>query len=252
MNRLFFDIETSPNIVLSWRIGYKLNIGHDNLLKERAIICIGYKWEKEKTARALTWDKNQGDKAMLAEFVEEVHKADEVVGHNGDKFDLPWIRARCAIHGIPMMPAVKTIDTLQWARRKFLFNSNRLDYLGKTLGVGGKIKTEFALWKRILLENDAAALREMVKYCKRDVEMLQRVYEKLCGYVPHKTHVAALQGMDKWCSPFGVKDPTKVRAKMAKVTAAGTRQQQMQCLTTGRYYTISAKDYSEYREAKDR
>ena len=29
--RLFFDIETSPNIVFSWNIGYNLNISYENI-----------------------------------------------------------------------------------------------------------------------------------------------------------------------------------------------------------------------------
>ena len=44
IKRLFFDIETSPNIGLFWTAGYKLNISPDSIIKERAIICICYKW----------------------------------------------------------------------------------------------------------------------------------------------------------------------------------------------------------------
>ena len=33
IKRLFWDIETSPNVVLSWRIGYKINLDHDNILQ---------------------------------------------------------------------------------------------------------------------------------------------------------------------------------------------------------------------------
>jgi hypothetical protein len=36
--RLFFDIETSPNIGLFWSAGFKLNIAPENIIKERAII----------------------------------------------------------------------------------------------------------------------------------------------------------------------------------------------------------------------
>jgi len=246
INRLFFDIETSPNIVLSWRIGRKISIDHSNLLKERSIICIGYKWEKDKKAHALKWDKDQNDKEMLRTFVEIANQADEVVGHNGDQFDLPWIRTRCLFHGIPMFPSYKTIDTLQWARRRFYFNSNRLDYIGKYLGVGGKIKTEFDLWKKIVLEGNAAALNQMLEYCKRDVEMLQEVYEKLAAHVPHKTHVGVLNNKDKWTSPFT--GTTRVELKSRKVTALGAKQFQMQCRDTGRYYTISEATHSAYVE----
>jgi len=246
VNRLFFDIETSPNVGMFWRAGYKLSIQPDNIIKERAIICICYKWEHEKTVQFVQWDKDQCDKKALTEFIEVANQADELVGHNGDRFDLPWIKTRCLFHGIPTFPSYKTIDTLAWARRKFYFNSNRLDYLGKFLGVGGKIKTTFDLWKKILLDNNQASLREMVTYCKRDVLMLQEVYLKLASVMPHKTHAGVLNGKDKWESPFG--GGTNVHVNKKRVTAAGTVQYAMQCQQTGRYYQINEAQYGKYLE----
>jgi hypothetical protein len=63
--RLYFDIETSPNIGLFWSAGYKQKIDYSNIIKERAIICICYKWEDEKQVHSLNWDKNQSDKKLL-------------------------------------------------------------------------------------------------------------------------------------------------------------------------------------------
>ena len=91
MNRLFWDIETSPNIGFFWRPGYKVSLTHDNIIKERAIICICYKWEKEKKVHSLVWDKGC-DKQICKEFMEVMEMADEMVAHNGDRFDLKWFR----------------------------------------------------------------------------------------------------------------------------------------------------------------
>lgn len=252
MNRLFADIETSPNIGLFWRAGYKQNISYENIIDERGIICIGYKWEKEKRAQCLTWDENQDDRAMLEEFCNIMSRADEIVFHNGDRFDLPWIRSRAMMHGLPPWSEPKSVDTLQWSRRKFYFNSNRLDYLGEILTGGGKIKTEYGMWKDILLKQCPKALQKMVRYCKRDVVKLQEVYERLAAYVPAKTHASVLNGGDKWTSPY-VDCPEKAKAvKVSKtnVTARGTVQYQMQCKTTGRYFTISSTAHSQYVDAK--
>jgi len=155
--RLFFDIETSPNIGLFWEAGYKKNIDYSNIVKERAIICICYKWEDDKEVEGLYWDSKQNDKKMLEKFIQVANTATELVGHNGDKFDLAWIRTRCLFHGIPMFPNYITIDTLKIARSKFRFNSNRLNYIADFLGIGQKIKTEFNLWKDILLHKDKKA-----------------------------------------------------------------------------------------------
>src|SRR4029078_6764055 len=114
--RLIFDIETSPNIGMFWSAGYKQNIDYSNIIKERAIICICFKWEGQKKVHALTWDENQDDKAMLETFIEIANEADELVGHNGDKFDLAWIRTRCLFHVIQMFPKYITVDTLKISR----------------------------------------------------------------------------------------------------------------------------------------
>ena len=129
--RLYFDIETSPNIGLFWSAGYKQTIDYSNIIQERAIICICYKWEDEKEVSYLTWDKKQCDKKMLQEFIKVANTADELIGHNGDKFDLAWIRTRSLLHKIDMFPTYKTVDTLKISRSKFRFNSNRLNYIAQ-------------------------------------------------------------------------------------------------------------------------
>lgn len=183
--RLYFDIEVSPNIVFTWRIGGDIALSPENLIQERAIICICYKWEHDTKVHSLQWNKGC-DKDLLAKFAKIIDSADEVVTQNGDSFDIKWIRTRCIYHGIPVSPKFNSIDTLKFARAGFKFNSNKLDYMGKFLGVGEKIKTEYDLWRDIVLNNDKAALTKMVDYCKGDVELLERVYKKLQEYTPVK------------------------------------------------------------------
>ena len=142
IKRLFFDIETSPNIVTSWRVGYNLNIGPENIIRERAIICVCWKWEGNPKQYSLQWDKGD-DKQLLKEFVKVLSEADEICGHNSDKFDIKWLRTRCYINGIPMFPSYQSVDTLKLARSGFYFNSNKLDYLGKVSGFGADLKFPF-------------------------------------------------------------------------------------------------------------
>jgi len=247
VKRLFWDIETSPNVVLSWRVGYKLNIDQANIIKERAIICIGYKWEGDDTAHVLQWDKHQDDKAMLVRFLAVANDADEMVAHNGDGFDMPWFRARCAYHGLQPMPDYKTVDTLQWARRKFYFNSNKLDYVARFFGIGSKIKTEFGLWKEICQNKCGKSMARMTEYCKYDVVLLEKVWARLSALVPAKTHAGVLMGRDKWTCPYS--GSTNVKVSKTKVTANGTMQYQM-LSAAGRYYTINSKAHGQYLEAK--
>jgi uncharacterized protein YprB with RNaseH-like and TPR domain len=239
--RLFFDIETSPNIGMFWTSGYKLNIGHNNIIKERAIICICYKWEGDEKVYSLTWDDNQNDKKMLEKFILIANEADELVGHNGDKYDLAWIRTRCLFHSIPMFPKYVTIDTLKQARAQFKFNSNKLDYIGKFLGLGEKIHTSFDLWKNIVLNKDKQALEEMVIYCKGDVELLEKIYNKMSSYFPHKTHFGVIETEEKSSCPHCAS--TNMTYSKKRVSALGTFRIQLQCKDCGKYHTVSNKTY---------
>ncbi len=248
IRRLYLDLETSPNIGMFWRAGFKLTITPESIIKERAIICAGYKWAHEDKARILVWDKNQDDKALLAALIPIINSADEIVMHNGDRFDFPWVRTRALYHGLPPIMDVRTIDTLKWARSKFYFNSNKLDYIAKYLGIGGKLKTEFGLWKDVVLNKDAAALKRMAEYCMNDVLLLEKVWARLFDLIAPKTHVGVLGGGDKWqCPRTG---STDVSVSKTRVSAAGTVSYQMK--GPSGYFSISATAYEAYREAKRR
>lgn len=236
IKRLYFDIETSPNVGLFWSAGYKQNIDYENIIKERAIICICFKWEGEKTVHSLTWDKDQDDKKMLEKFMKIANEADELVGHNGDKFDLPWIRTRCLYHRISAFPNYVTIDTLKAARAKFRFNSNRLDYIGTYLGIGKKIKTTFGLWKSIVLGRDAKALEKMVHYCKGDVVLLEKIFQRMKNHLGAKTHCGVLNGLEKGSCPECGSESV-VRHKL-RVSAAGVKKLQLQCNDCGKYHSV--------------
>jgi uncharacterized protein YprB with RNaseH-like and TPR domain len=139
---------------------------------------------------------------MLEKFIKVMSKADEIVAHNGDRFDLKWVRTRALYHGIDVMPFVKTIDTLKWAKKYFNFNSNKLDYIAKLLQVGAKMDTGgLDLWKDIVFRKDMEALAKMVEYCKMDVEVLEAVFNKLNSYLAPQHNYAVQHGGEKYECP---------------------------------------------------
>ena len=183
-NVLYADIEIGFNICYSWQIGNKIRLSPDNILEERKIICISYSWGGEKEVKTLIAHKGDEYK-MLQEFAKLAEKADIIVGHNLDEFDIKHIRTRCIYLGIPFPTKINTIDTLKLARRNFRFNSNKLDYLAQFLGVGEKEDTGgIELWKQIVLYNNKEALKKMVLYCENDVVILKKVHKKLQEFVP--------------------------------------------------------------------
>lgn len=249
VKRLFFDIETSPNVVLSWRVGYKIDLSPDNILAERKIICIGYKWDGEDKTTVLSWSGDRDDRTMLLKFFDVAKNADEIVGHFIDGFDMPWFRTRCIMLGIGPFPQIKTIDTKAWAAKNFYFNSNKLDYLAKILCKDRKIHTEFDLWKSIVLKNDRKSLAKMARYCAKDVEVLEKVFHKLQPWMKSKSHAGVCAGHDSWTCPICAS--TKVHKDKTRVSATGTKTHQMQC-ECGHYYTLSNQVYERYQKEGSR
>lgn len=237
--RLFFDIETSPNIGLFWEAGYKKNIDYSNIIKERAIICICWKWEESKEVFEAHWDSKQNDKALLEKFIKIANQADELVGHNGDRFDLAWIRTRCLYHKIDMFPKYITIDTLKIARQAFKFNSNKLNYIADYLGIGQKIKTEFGLWKDIVLNKDKVAMDKMIKYCKKDVILLEQVFKALKNHIPAKTHYGVIFGADRGSCPECGSD--HLIRQLKRTLVSGTRKITYKCMTCFKYHSKTDK-----------
>ena len=94
MKRLFFDIETSPCLGWFWRPGWKTRLSYNNVIEDAKIICVSYKWEDEEEVYTLDWGSKKDDKALIKEFVKIMNTAHEIVGHNGDRFDIPWVRTR--------------------------------------------------------------------------------------------------------------------------------------------------------------
>lgn len=187
---LFWDIETSHNIVATFQLKTRY-IQPENILQERHLICAAWKWLGDKKVSAVSLLDNPALYALDPHsdlyILEELHKvlseADVIVAHNGDKFDIRFVETRMIMHGLPPLPPIASIDTLKVARKRFLFNANKLDYLGKVLGVGRKKSTGGgALWLDILAGKEEA-IKKMVSYNKQDVKLLEKVYLKLLPYI---------------------------------------------------------------------
>jgi len=243
INRMFWDIETVPNLMYAWRCGNRVSLGPDDIYEEGAICCICWKWEDKTKVHSLVWNGSNDDKHMIEQFREEAYKADEMVAHWGDHFDMPWFQGRLLYYHLQPLPIIKTVDTCSIARHKFRFNSYKLDYLGKVLLGKQKLHTDFELWKKVKRGNKQA-LKYMVKYCKEDVRLLQDVYYTIAPFCKSATHIGVLNGFERWtCPQCGSADVIK---KKIRVTATGMTRHQMLCKTCGKYYTIPNNIYVQY------
>ena len=241
---LIYDIETSYNIVKSWRVGYNLNINPGDIIKERAIICVSYKWLGEEEIYSLAWDKNQDDRFLLEQFIEVLNEADLIVAHNGDRYDLKFIKTRAIFHGLSMYLNYPQFDTLKVAKKKFMFNSNKLDYIADFLGYGNKIKTEMKLWDDIIFNSCPEAMKKMIEYCNKDVKLLEEIYIIFKDWEKNKQHVGVLAGQPTYSSPnSGTVDISLVKTI---TTPAGTIKRIMKDNVLGTTFEMSDTNYRKF------
>lgn len=238
---LLFDIETAPCEAWVWSIWKEL--GSTNMIKkEWYVLCWRAKWLNGKrmfSGKAIDGD----DRECMVKLRDLINEADFVVYHNGNKFDMKKVYTRFAVHGIPPPSSVTPIDTLVIAKRHFAFTSNRLDDLGRYLGVGRKVKTGgFELWKRCMLGH-AKAFRKMLYYCAGDVLLLERVYLRLRPY--YHRHPAVSAGEKMTCRQCGGK---KLESRGSGVNSVGVYRR-FQCQDCGGW--LNVKVAREKSKSKD-
>jgi len=185
VNIVLFDIETLPIESYTWGL-YKQNISINQIKRDMCLLSYSYKTLHSKYIYGdiLTPGEavKRDDKRIVEGLWQVFDNADVVIAHNGDKFDIRVSNSRFLKHGMRLPSSYRTIDTLKAVRQRFKLTSNKLDYIAQYLEVGRKIDTTFNLWKGCS-DGDKKSLKQMLKYNKMDVEVLENVYLEIRGYI---------------------------------------------------------------------
>jgi hypothetical protein len=236
---LFIDVETAPS--LGWVWGkYQQDV--IDFKSDWYILSYGYKWAHEKEVKVVGLDDfpaykrdKENDKQLMKSLWKLIDEADIIIAHNGDQFDLPKINTRFLTHGLTPPRPYKTIDTLKIARNVFKFDSNKLDDLGRYLGVGRKVPhTGFHLW-RGCMTGDPEAWAKMKQYNGHDVELLESVYYLVRAW--DRKHPVVNQGKKEACPKCA---STNVQRRGFTYTLLSKRQQ-YQCRNCAGWWTSGAK-----------
>lgn len=186
----FLDIENAPNLGWTWD-KFEQNVIAFKTPWFMLSYAVKWKGEKKIHVRALCdypdYKKDkENDKSLVEDLRDVFDRADIIIAHNGDRFDIRKSNARFIANGLLPPSTYKTIDTLKIARRYFKFTSNSLNELAATLDCGAKLPNEgFHLWKSCM-EGDPAAWVKMKKYNAHDIVLLEKVYARLAPW--HKSH----------------------------------------------------------------
>lgn len=233
---LLWDIETAPNL------GYVWGKWEQNVIEFKSnwyILCVAAKWLDEKRVvthslpdfRGLYKLDKEDDSMLVGALWKLLDKADVVIAHNGDSFDIKKANARFAIHGMEPPSPYRSIDTRKLAKRYFKFDSNKLDDLGEILNLGRKLPTGgFKTWKGCM-QGDRKSWKKMIEYNKQDVLLLEKVYLALRPWMVNHPNINILDGRLDACPTCGSGEIQKRGWYFTTVS----KKQRYQCQSCGRW-----------------
>jgi hypothetical protein len=198
------DIETAPMEAFIWdgKVEY---VGHDMVEQHTTVLCASYRDPLDKKIKTTAVSPStaktvRNDRAVCKKVHDLLTYCGEeniiVLAQNGDRFDLPKLKARFIYYRFRPLPPISSIDTLKLLKQ-FRFDYNRLDFIDKHLHGIGKVETRgFPMWRDIISTRSTPqrrkqAMKEMLSYCEGDILALERTYETLEPYVtlPHNMNL---------------------------------------------------------------
>jgi hypothetical protein len=187
MKILVLDIETSPNLCYAW--DSQLWSGHipmDFIVEPTYMMSWAAKW----VGGARVTYRDCGAPDFLDTIWKMINEADAVVHFNGNRFDMKHLNREFIEAGM-MPPSIPhNIDLYTVVKKHFKFPSNKLDYVSQRILKEGKVKTggSWSLWLACL-NDEAWAWKKMKEYNIGDVELTERLYLKLRGWITnHPNH----------------------------------------------------------------
>lgn len=180
---LFIDIETAPNIVYAWDLWGKSPIGVNQIIEPTRMICFAAKWHGDSKTMLFS-SHIHGHATMIQAAWDLLNEADIVVHYYGSQFDVKHLNREFLEAGMFPPKPYRQVDLKLAVGKMFKFPSNKLQFVSTVLGLDGKLEHEgFPLWAKCL-KGDKAAWKRMHDYNKRDVVLLEEVYEVLLPWIP--------------------------------------------------------------------
>lgn len=174
------------------------------------VLCIGYKFANEKDVHVIhiaqysNFKKDTtNDRELLKAFEKTYEKADIIVHHYGERFDVPYLNTRRLINKMLPMPTVASIDTWKIAKYKMKLHSNRLASLIEALECPiKKTPIEGKHWRRASAGYEDS-LKYVVEHCKYDILSLEWVYNKIKGLMTNHPLITELYKPGDACPVCG-------------------------------------------------
>ena len=195
MKVLILDIETAPNLAYVWRF-FKENVSPKQVVENSTLLSYCAKWLGEDQVFYDDCREDLDELGLVLGLAALLDEADVIVAHNGVRFDVPKINTACLRNGVVPPSPFKQVDTFQVAKKKFKFDSNKLEHIADHLELPMKKLAHkkfpgFELWLECLRGNNEA-WEEMKEYNINDVLVLEQLYLRLRPWVDNHPNAGVI------------------------------------------------------------
>ena len=251
MKIVYWDLETLPDPRQIYKRIPSIGAWPGRTFKAdlQSIMSFGYKIEGRESECINLWDVSDrwdtdryDDSALVHIIYDTLFDADEIVTHNGKRFDLRVLNTRLAYYKLPPLPKIHHVDTKQIVKSHLSLYSNSLAEVAKFYGLEDKmsISNKWGLWERIAFgEETAADLKLMSEYCKQDVDVLEQIYK-----VTRPFHGNQSVNKNVILNPDNPVCPTCGSDHLVSNgwrINAGAAYQRMQCMSCGSWSKLNKK-----------
>ena len=158
------------------------DIETSNLKADFAVLlCAGIKPVGKEPIMLYRGRSGINDKKLAYSIKIELEKYDILVGYYTLGFDLKFLNIPLLYWGYEPLRPKFHIDVYRIARQLFNISNRRLATVAHFLKIEGKDHVEGELWMKAALEGDKEAIMRIIDHCKRDTEVLEKVFNRIKG-----------------------------------------------------------------------
>lgn len=138
---------------------------------------------KHRDSQAWKAGKRSDDREIAEEVFRILSDCHIAYAHNGDRFDIPWLRTVALKYGF-QMPRIKLVDPCQIAWKRYRIGRNSLEAVADFLQLSqSKLHISPDVWRGALMDDDDACWDLLHKRCVSDVDLLNEVASRVTGDV---------------------------------------------------------------------
>jgi len=179
------DLETLPGIGYFFQL-FDTTITVDQIIKDTCMLGWAAKYlnESEIYSDFMTSQEaiHRNTSRIAKSCWDFLSTCDYVIGHNFQSFDSRYINTEFLMHNLPPLK-YGIVDTLSVAKQNMRFDSNKLSFINKKLGIREKLSNDgFPMWSASS-DGNSEALKNMEDYCRGDITSTEDLFFKLRPYI---------------------------------------------------------------------